>query len=84
MDLKFGYILDLNMGAILMSSYIIVFVFHCQIDFVLHIDEETFLKIQDLVINLEFDIHAHKIDGCYVLKVSFFYHKKVFFSNNIL
>jgi hypothetical protein len=79
MDLKFVYILDLNMGAILMSYYIIVFVSHCQIDFVLHIDEETFLKIQDLVIYLEFDIHVHKINGCYVLKVSFFHHKKVCF-----
>jgi hypothetical protein len=79
MDLKFGYILDLNMGAILMSYYIIVFVSHCQFDFVLHINEETFLKIQDLVTYLEFDIHVHKIDGCYVLKVSFIHHKKVCF-----
>ncbi len=79
MDLKFGYILDLNMGAILMSYYIIVFVSHCQLDFVLHIDEETFLKIQDLVKNLEFDIHVHKIDWCYVLKVTFIHHKKVCF-----
>jgi hypothetical protein len=79
MDFKFGYILDLNMGAILMFYCIIVFVSHCQLDFVLHINEETFLKIQDLVTNLEFDIHVHKIDGCYVLKVSFIYHKKVCF-----
>jgi hypothetical protein len=46
---------------------------------VLHIDEETFLKIQDLVKNLEFDIHVHKIDWCYVLKVTFIHHKKVCF-----
>ncbi len=79
MDLKLGYILDLNMGAILISYYIIMFVFHFQIDFVLHIDEETFIKIQDLVIKIEFDIHVHKIDGCYVLKVNSFHHKKIYF-----
>ncbi len=79
MDLNFFNILDLNMDAILMSYYIIVFVSHCQIDFVLHIDEETFLKIQDLVTYLEFDIHVQKINGCYVLKVIFFHDKKVCF-----
>jgi hypothetical protein len=62
MDLKLGYILDLNMGAILASYYIIMFVFHFQINFVLHM--ETFVNIQDLVMNFEFDIHVHKIGGC--------------------
>jgi hypothetical protein len=78
MDLELGYILDLNMGAILISYYITMFVFHLKIDFVLHIDEETFIKIQHLVIKLEFDIHVHKIDGCYVLKVNYFHHKYIY------
>jgi len=34
----------------------------------LHIDEETYIKIQDLVININFDIFVHNIDVCYVLK----------------
>ncbi len=34
----------------------------------LRIDEETYIKIQDLVINLNFDILVHNIDVCYVLK----------------
>jgi len=45
---------------------------------------ETFVKIQDLVINFEFDIHVHKIGGCYVLKVNLFHRKKVFFNNIFL
>ncbi len=56
-----------------------MFVFHFQIDFVLHNGEESCVKIQDLVINFEFDVHIHKIDGCYDLKVNFFHHKKVTF-----
>jgi hypothetical protein len=56
-----------------------VFVSHFQIDLVLHIGEESCVKIQDLVINFEFDIHIHSIDGCYNLKVNSFHHEKVSF-----
>ncbi len=45
----------------------------------LHIGEESFVKIQDLVVNVKFDIHVHMIDGCFVLKVIFFHHKKISF-----
>jgi hypothetical protein len=38
----------------------------------LHIDEETYIKIQDLVININFDILVHNIDVCYVLKLNSF------------
>ncbi len=53
-----------------------MFVSHFQIYFVLHNGEESCVKIQDLVINFEFDIHIHRIDGCYNLKVNFFHHKR--------
>jgi hypothetical protein len=56
-----------------------MFFFHLQIDFVLRIGEESFVKIQDLVVNLKSDIHVHTIDECYVLKVNFFHHEKIFF-----
>jgi hypothetical protein len=79
MDLKLGSILDLNMVQILISYYIIMFVFHFQIDFVLHIDEETFIKIQDLVMKLEFDFHVHIRLMDVMLKVNFFHHKKIYF-----
>jgi len=49
-----------------------MFVFHFQIDFVFHIDEKISIKIQDLVLNVEFDICVHKIDVCYLLKVNIF------------
>ncbi len=34
----------------------------------LRIDEKTYIKIQDLVINPNFDILVHNIDVCYILK----------------
>ncbi len=55
-----------------------MFVSHFQIDLVLHIGEGSCVKIQDLVINFEFDIHMHRIDGCYNLKEISFHHEKVF------
>jgi hypothetical protein len=55
-----------------------VFVFHLQINFVLHIGEESFVNIQNLVMNLEFDIHVHMIDGCCVLIINYFHHEKIF------
>ncbi len=64
MDSEVGCVLDLNMDAILAFYWIIVFVSHFQINFVLHIGEESCVKIQDLVIDFEFDIHIHRIDGC--------------------
>jgi hypothetical protein len=71
------------MGAILTSYWIIVFFFHLLIKFMLHTDEETYIKIQDLVINNNFDILVHNIDVCYVLKWNSFlkvitYWKKTF------
>jgi hypothetical protein len=45
---------------------------------VLHIGEESFVKIQGLVVNLEFDIHVHTMDGCCVLIVNCFHHEKIF------
>jgi hypothetical protein len=71
------------MGAILTSYWIIVCFFHFLIEFMLHIDEKTYKKIQDLVINLNFDILVHNIDVCYVLKWNSFlkvitYWKKTF------
>jgi hypothetical protein len=59
--------------------WIVVFVSHFQIDLLLHIGEESCGKIQNLVINFEFDIRIHRIDGCYNLKVNFFHHEKVSF-----
>ncbi len=56
-----------------------MFIFHYQIDLMLHIGEESCVKIQDLVINFEFDIHIHRIDGCCNLKVNSFHDEKVFF-----
>jgi len=56
-----------------------VFVSHLQIELVSHIVEESCGKIQDLVINFEFDIHIHRNDGCYNLKVNSFHHEKVSF-----
>ncbi len=79
MDLEVGCVSDLSMGAILVFYWIIVFVSHFQIDLMLHIGEENCVKIQDLVINFEFDIHIHRIDGCYNLKVNYFHHEKVSF-----
>jgi hypothetical protein len=77
MDLEVGFVLDLSMDAILEFYLIIVFVSHFQIDSMLHIGEGNCVKIQDLVINFEFHIHIHRIDGCYNLKVKSFHHKKV-------
>ncbi len=52
---------------------------HFEIDLRLHNGEKSCVKIQDLVINLEFDIHIHRIDGCYNLEVNSFHHEKVSF-----
>jgi len=60
----FGSKYGCNLNILLYS-----FVFHFQIDFVLHIDEENFIRIQDLVIKFEFDFYAHKIDGCYIFNI---------------
>jgi hypothetical protein len=56
-----------------------MFVFHFQIDFVFHIDEEISIKNQDLVLNFEFDMCVHKIDVCYLLNVNTFHFEKEFF-----
>jgi len=77
MDLEVGCVLDLSMDAILTFYWIILFVSHFQINLLLHIGEESCGKIQDLVINFEFDICIHRIDGCYNLKVNSFHHEKV-------
>jgi hypothetical protein len=79
MDLEVGCVVDLSMDAILTFYWTIVFVSHFKIDFMLHIGEESCVKIQDLVIDFKFDIHVHRIDGCYNLKVNYFHHKKVSF-----
>jgi hypothetical protein len=43
----------------------------------LHIGEESFVKIQDLVVNLKFDIHVYMINGSCVLIVNYFHHKNI-------
>jgi hypothetical protein len=55
-----------------------MFVFHFQIDIVFHIDEKISIMIQDLVLNIEFDICVHKVDVCYLLNVNIFHLEKVF------
>ncbi len=65
-------------STILTSYWIIMFVFHFQIDFVFHIDAKISIKIQDLVLNVEFDICVHKIDVCYLLKVNIFHFEMAF------
>jgi hypothetical protein len=83
MDLELGCVVDLSMDAILTFYSIIVFVSHFQIDSMLHIGEESCVKIQDLVINFKFDIHIHRIDGCYNLKVKLFITKGIFCNNTL-
>ncbi len=70
MDPRLGYILDLNIDVILTSYSIIMSLFHFHLDLMLYVDEKIYVKIQDLVTNLTFDIHVHNIDICYFLKVN--------------